>query len=223
MPSWLSVDDRKTEGEWRDFYTERLMLNYTQPWIGSKPDGGQKENCAWLVGENSWADIGCNSHGVACMCTHKPYSSLEFKGLCPGTSIDVYFKPISGVVDSRKLIFQGLDDTLITYNNVERVWILNVADSNVTGISKATHVSFILGKHNWTIKGDKDCHGEESYVAELKMSGCQKGNFTCMLMPQNVREEEDDSEEKTCRICQMPQLKTLGDNPLIICKNSLEY
>ena len=28
---WLPVDDRMAEGEWRDFYTDKLMENYTPP------------------------------------------------------------------------------------------------------------------------------------------------------------------------------------------------
>ena len=42
-----------------------------------------------------------------------------------------------------------------------------------------------------------------------------------MLMPLNVREEEEEnySEEKRCQRCWIPQLKTLGENPLT-CKNS---
>ena len=57
--------------------------------------------------------------------------------------------------------------------------MLEVTDSNGTGVSKASHASFTLGKHNWTIKGDTACNGGKPYVTELKMSGCQKENFTC--------------------------------------------
>ena len=52
-------------------------------------------------------------------------------------------------------------------------------NSNVTGTSPASFASFTLGKHNWTIKGDRGCSSKDSYTRELKMSGCQKGNFTC--------------------------------------------
>ena len=38
----------------------------------------------------------------------------------------------------------------------------------------------ILGRHSWTIKGDRGCSKDgPEYTTELKMSGCQDGNFTC--------------------------------------------
>ena len=176
---WLPVEDRKIEGEWRDFYTGRSIQNFTPPWVGSKPDGGNAQNCAFLLDGKTWGDYECDSPYYACMCTHKPSSYLKFKGLCPNSAIDVYYKPTSDVTDSRKLELQGLERTSITYDIDEQIWILDVKYSNVTGISRATHASFTLGKHNWTIKGDKGCNADESHVTELKMSGCQTGNFTC--------------------------------------------
>ena len=81
--------------------------------------------------------------------------------------------------DIRELTLQGLTHTSIEYAKEDKKWRLDVIDSNVTGASKASFASFTLGKHNWTIKGDKGCNGGKPYVTELKMSGCQKGNFTC--------------------------------------------
>ena len=37
---WLPLTDATIEGEWRDFYNDQLMQNYTPHWVGSKPDGG---------------------------------------------------------------------------------------------------------------------------------------------------------------------------------------
>ena len=86
--------------------------------------------------------------------------------------------------------------------------MLEVTDSNGTGVSKASHASFTLGKHNWTIKGDKGCNGGKPYVTELKISGCQKGNFTCndgqcVSMDQRCNQLpdcRDKSDEKNCDI-----------------------
>ena len=205
---WLPVDDQKTEGEWRDFYTGSVMQNYTPPWVGSGPDGGIGQNCAYLVDGNTWGDEDCNHQHFACMCTHDPSTHLEFKGLCPSSAIDVYYKPTSDFTDSRELRLQGLAKTSITYNNEEELWILDVIDSNVTGMSRAAHASFTLGKHNWTIKGDKGCNRGEPYVTELKMSGCQKGYFTCndgqcVSMGQRCNQLpdcRDKSDEMNCQI-----------------------
>ena len=198
---WLPVNDRMKEGEWRDFYTDKVIQNYTEA------DGGTVQNCAKIFDGDTWVAVICDSPHYACMCTHKPSKYLEFKGLCQGSSIDVYYKPISDLTDSRKLNFQGLSGTSITYDNEQRMWILSVTHSNVTGISKATHASFLLGKHNWTIKGDKGCNEGESYV-ELKMSGCQKGKFTCndgqcVGMDQRCNQLSDcrdESDERNCKI-----------------------
>ena len=85
----------------------------------------------------------------------------------------------SFLVQAAGKILKKLKQTLITYNVVEELWVLNVPGTNVTGRSRAAHASFTLGKHNWTIEGDKGCSGGEEYVTELKMSGCQDGHYTC--------------------------------------------
>ena len=205
---WLPIEDRKTEGEWSDFNTGSVMQNYTQPWAGSKSDGGIEQNCAYLFEVNSWSYYGCDSPYFACMCTNKPSSYLEFKGLCLGSAIDVHYKPINDLKDSRKLKLQGLKGTSIRYDNEEEMWILNMKDSNMTGMSKASHASFTLGKHNWTIEGDKGCNQGKSYVTELKMSGCQKKEFTCndgqcVNMDQRCNQLadcRDESDENDCNV-----------------------
>ena len=83
-----------------------------------------------------------------------------------------------------------------------------MAEKTVTATSKASLVSFTLGKHNWTIKGDEGCSFEESYTVELKMSGCQEGNFTCddgqcLSMDQRCNQMldcRDKSDERNCNI-----------------------
>ena len=205
---WLPVEDTQAEGEWRDFYTDSLMQNYTQPWAGSGPDGGTGENCAFILDENTWSDYGCDSTSFACMCTHDPSIHLELKGLCPNSAIDLYYKPISDLTDARKLKLQGLKQTLVRYDAEEGMWILDARDSNVTGISRASHASFTLGKHNWTIQGDKACYDEGPRVTELKISGCKKGNFTCndgqcVRMDQRCNQLpdcRDKSDERNCNI-----------------------
>ena len=80
--------------------------------------------------------------------------------------------------------------------------------SNVTGTSKASFASFTLGKHNWTIKGDKGCSEGENYIKELKMSGCEENQFTCddgqcVSMDQLCNQLpncRDESDERKCKI-----------------------
>ena len=88
-------------------------------------------------------------------------------------------------------------------------WVLNDAESNVTGISRAPHTSLTLGRHNWTIKGDTGCSEDgKEYTVELKMSGCQESNFTCnngQCVSMHQRCDQlpncrDKSDEESCNI-----------------------
>ena len=44
MEMWLPITDRETEGVWKDFYSGEVVQNFTLPWVGSKPNGGEGEN-----------------------------------------------------------------------------------------------------------------------------------------------------------------------------------
>ena len=205
---WLSIEDRDTEGTWKDFYTREVLQNYSHPWHGSKPDGGEAENCARLLNKNSWGDRRCDYPNFACMCSHKSSTILKLRGLCPGTAIDVHYKPMNKRRDIREITLQGLTDTSIEYLEEENIWMLDVINSNVTGTPSVSLASFTIGKHNWTIKGDKGCGSGDSYTTELKMSGCQEGNFTCndgQCVSMDLRcnqfpECRDESDEMNCEI-----------------------
>ena len=74
MQLWLSAHDRDDEGNWRDFYTNEQLQNYTVPWDGSGPDGKEQQNCAFLLDENTWGDASCSANFRACKCKHDPNS-----------------------------------------------------------------------------------------------------------------------------------------------------
>ena len=147
MYFWLPISDRRKEGEWRDFYTGDVIQNYTHPWIRSEANGGNEQNCVDLE-ENGWADAYCSDPNRACVCTQDPEIHLDLKGYMPNTMIDRYYKLTSDYQDKRKMIFQGLTGTSITYDYEAELWVGNMADSNISITSSALHASFILGKHN---------------------------------------------------------------------------
>ena len=70
------------------------------------------------------------------------------------------------------------------------------------------YASFTLGKHNWTIFGDKGCNSGEEYYTELKMSACTEGDFTCndgqcVSLDQRCDQRSDcrdESDERNCNI-----------------------
>ena len=207
---WLPVKDSDVEGIWKDFHDGSLIQNYTPPWIGSKPDGGRAENCAAVrtADQNSWSDNPCKNPYYACMCSYSPATYLQLRGLCHGSAIDVHYKPMNDRKDNKNLKLQGLKKTSIAYDKKVKKWILDVTDMNLIATSRAPHASFTLGKHNWTIEGDEDCNAGEVYVTELKMSGCQDGNFTCRdgqcvsmdLRCNQLPDCRDKSDERNCQI-----------------------
>ena len=170
------------------------------------------QNCAFLRNEDFWGDYLCDYTSYACMCTHKQDFYLELKGVLPSSMIDRYYKPISNSQDRRVLRFQGLDRTMITYNEEKEIWILDVAASAISGISKASHASFILGRHTWEFTGVKGFSNRVTKVRELKMSGCAGGNFTCndgqcVSMSQRCNQLPECSDESDERNCQTLVLK----------------
>ena len=142
------------------------------------------------------------------MCLHKPSTILTLRGLCHSSAIDVHYKPMNKQKDIRELKLQGLTHTSIEYYKEEKLWRLDVMNTNVTGTSKASFASFTLGKHNWTIKGDTGCSSADTYDTELKMSECQKNEFTCndgqcVRMDQRCNQLpdcRDESDEENCNI-----------------------
>ena len=55
MQIWLPITDEETEDTWKDYYGSTIP-NYTLPWVGDGPDGGESESCARVIDENSWSD-----------------------------------------------------------------------------------------------------------------------------------------------------------------------
>ena len=116
---------------------------------------------------------------------------------------------MNNLTDFTRLALVGLR-TLIEFDAKAKIWILTDAESNVTGVSRAPHNSYTLGKHNWTIRGDSLCSsdGNEHYTTELKMSGCQDGDFTCndgqcVSLDQRCNQLldcRDKSDEENCNI-----------------------
>ena len=132
---------------------------------------------------------------VSCMCDSRPDSYLRLWGLCKHSAIDTHYQPKSNQSDFKDLGLHTTIDherikgfmllglhTTIEHDWKGGFWKLLEAKTNATGVSKLTKASFTLGRHNWTITGDKGCNENlksDSYTIELKMSGCKDGNFTC--------------------------------------------
>ena len=180
---WLPITDIETEAVWRDFYNGQTLENYTSlPWLQSAPNGGRNQNCARIIGREYLGDDRCTIQGrtfgppkYSCLCQNEQQEIFKLRGLCSKSVLNMHYQPMNNWNDIRKLSLQGVYTT-IAY---DETWKLTATKYNLTGFSKAPHASFGLGKHNWTIFGDKGCHNGEAYTTELKMSTCSEEEFTC--------------------------------------------
>ena len=88
-------------------------------------------------------------------------------------------KQIAGSASDVFLV--GGVSTQIRYNDSSEMWVLADAVSSVRAESRATKLSYVLGKHKWTVTGDVyECHEGQPYTTYLKLSGCNPiGEFTC--------------------------------------------
>ena len=181
MPFWAAIDDKETEGEWRDHYTH-TALNHTKVWAW-EPDRGRDDNCAmWYSPGQGLNDVACDAGGYKCICKRRPRHFLKLRGLCNDSAIDTFYQPMNNLTDVKRLNFYGLR-TNIEYDRTRELWKLMVTDEqNVTALSKASLKSYALGRHNWTIRGDRNCNERidvDTYTTELKLSGCNDTEFTC--------------------------------------------
>ena len=107
------------------------------------------------------------------------------------------------------MIILGQRSSRINFNSTTSQWILSDARSEVTAMSRATKLSYLLGKHEWTISSDDYHCGEgKPYTAILKLTGCRDGEFTCsdgqcISMQQRCDQIihcRDESDEDSCKL-----------------------
>ena len=77
------------------------------------------------------------------------------------------------------MILLGRVSTRIEFNDTSSQWVLTDAKSDVTAVSRATKLSYLLGKHEWTISEDDNCGKGRPYKTFLKLTGCAEDEFTC--------------------------------------------
>ena len=181
---WLPITDEAEEGVWRDYYTEEV-LRYDGPFIGGRPNGGTRENCAKQISETLWIDWLCEDMEVEtfCVCSNKEKHILRFRGLCQYSKIDSLYTPWNTRQDIRKLEYIGPSGTTIYFRENQKKWTLQISDESdvkTEGTSISPFASFALGKHQWKISNDTfECGKGKSYQANLKLTGCLEDEFTC--------------------------------------------
>ena len=127
-------------------------------------------NCAVQMSSNSWVDESCYDNSFACACElEKENAYFVLRGLCQSSKVRNGYLPQAE--PDNALLFVGFyGSNFIYYDNRTSLW----RSSNITATA-----SGLLGKQNWTIKGD-GCHKDGQYKTELMFSRCDPdGEFTC--------------------------------------------
>ena len=207
------------EGVWRDYYTGEKLDNYTKPW--GQGDLGTNDNCVsfftkWAAGK-SWQEWQCRRENMGCPCIYKTTPILHLRGFCPGTSLEISkYTPFQLLINPTEVIMVGQGSSLIAHDSFLHQWIISsYSVGSVEARTDASHYTYALGKHNWTIINDTEkCSGKESsYTIEMKLTGCNKSQFTCddgqcVSMEERCNQLpncRDESDESGCEILILKQ------------------
>ena len=208
---------KAVEGVWRDYYTGEQLENYTKPWRSSNGDRevGDTFNCIYFYPTSAevrtWKEWQCSGFTRGCPCTYETPPVIHLRGFCPNTLVEHGRYTISqSATDPTNIIIVGQQSARIEYDSLLNEWILSDPRLNVTARTRASQISYALGKHNWTIEGDRyPCSAEgKDYDIQMKLTGCKADEFTCDD-GQCIKMEErcdqmpqcgDESDEQNCKI-----------------------
>ena len=220
-PSHWPKGVEAVEGVWRDYYSGEPLENYTKPWRDPGHDRlvGDLYNCFFFYPkkpkDKSWGEWQCSYSGkIGCPCTYEKAPLLRLRGYCPGTYLDTRYTASQVATAPLDIIIMGSFNTRIQYNSSLSQWVLSLIGRNVTARSSASPNSYLLGKHNWTISGDKfKCFKGKEYSLEMKLTGCNKTQFTCddgncIMMEQRcnqIPDCDDTSDELNCKILKLKE------------------
>ena len=221
LPHWPETIE-VNETVWRDYYTGERMEEFARPWFSNHDAWlGDEFNCLGLdtrqPWEMSWNEFHCNSYEMTCPCQYQQQPILRLRGLCSGSGLETFDKflgtlytPVQLPGDPANMLLVGGVNTRIEYDKINRQWTMTDARFSVTATSRASKLSYVLGKHKWNITNDVyECHEGQPYTAQLKLTGCdQEGEFTCddgqcVRMEQRcdqVVQCRDKSDEVNCQI-----------------------
>ena len=170
----------QTYSSFLDFYTGLAMPS--ELWRAGQPNGGKAQQCtAWYSNtEARLFDDSCTwSYPIKCLCQFDRDPTLILRGLCKASNIDTHYV-LRHVNES--IIYMGQTSTTITLTPYmhQVKWTLSVNSKQTKSSTTAKEKSYLLGRNSWKIEGDSvECEDGATSTRELKMSGCQEGEFTC--------------------------------------------
>ena len=129
------------------------------PFTGSRPNGGEIENCAEQVFEDKWVDTVFNvkQYNNFSACSHEKRPNLRLRGLCPDSAVDSLYIPRNNIVG--QIEYVSSKGSVVSYDGERQLWNVNKTGSDITRSSISSKVSYILGKTNWTIENNTSVCG----------------------------------------------------------------
>lgn len=81
-------------------------------------------------------------------------------------------------ITNGQLTYLGLKNSVIEF--IDQKWQMKVFDSSMgtSASSSAPKATFLLGQSRWMVLNDS-CSEGATLQTELKLTGCQEGDFTC--------------------------------------------
>ena len=206
------------EGVWRDYYTGEKLENYPKPWFSPNGDRevADNYNCIFFYSVSkrgdtrTWRELQCQGHPRSCPCSYDSPPLIHLRGFCPESLVEHYrYTMTQSAADPSNIIIIGRHSARIQYNSSFSQWVYTDPRLNVAARLTANPSSFVLGKHSWTISGDRyQCSEGKEYKLEIKLTACNNNEFTCddgqcVKMRQRcnqVPDCDDKSDELNCKI-----------------------
>ena len=143
-------------------------------------------------------------------CRNNPFGVAVLRGLCPQTKLDLMYMPMFKWYSAHLRVWwigSVSSELRFVWTPHPGYWELKHISSNITATSTTDYESHALGRHTWTITGDKCIVGQKSYDADLKLTLCSETEFTCrdggcVNMDQRcdqIPNCKDSSDEKGCQ------------------------
>ena len=175
---WAPVAKSSNSSQWIDIYSGEPIEDSAIWWPGF-PDENPQAKCAILNDKvKNWeCEVSGGRGGRFCACHFPKRPFLLLRGLCKDSHLDQLYLPRNERVQ-RTITYYGTVRSTAMFNGT--FWQMKTAFFKTTAVSDAPDASFMLGKYNWTVKGDSaKCAKGNVYTKELKLTGCKEEQFTC--------------------------------------------
>ncbi|XP_064113366.1 uncharacterized protein LOC135220009 isoform X1 [Macrobrachium nipponense] len=227
---WLGAEDQQEEGVWR-YLQRNETLPWQGRWRGDRPNGGKMENCLVMVYENpsgAWSDIGClDSYEFCVPCEFEELKVIYLKGPAICTKSPFNFEYYLGEERGGRPSFIGLSHSDIYWDTEMEAWVLKSLKVEAVAWWKPPEEGmYPYGTQLWTM-GSKVCNLAVGETANLTLSICGKGLFTCSdgtCIDVNNRCDlrvdcSDQSDEAGCSLLSIPEGYMENIPPPPITKN----